>query len=284
MRSSTDRSSEHQPLFNHAPQEATEQMPTLSIITVTYNRADVLKHNLASVSGQTFTDIEHIIVDNMSSDGTDQMVSDYRTTAPYPVIYIREPDTGIYNAMNKGLRTASGVWTHILNSDDGYAKPTVLQELFRKELGGYDLIANAVLMVEDCAEQTQHIWIPNYDDRINHYNFPHTGTITRTSFYRIHGYYREDFRIVSDAVYGIEHYPKANYTIVESPLVIMRRGGASESPSFRNIYEKMLCLLCYHRFPLLKKAEIGAKEFYRFLRGLAKQALNKNASAGSWKT
>lgn len=255
----------------------------LSIITVTYNRAHTLKNNLAGVAEQTFKDIEHIIVDNMSDDGTEQLVSDYQQEVTYPVIYIREPDTGIYNAMNKGLKVARGIWTHILNSDDAYARPTALQELFCRELNGYDLIANTVLMLEESEPKKQHIWIPRYDHRLNHYNFAHPGLIIRSGFYRTHGYYREDFKIVSDAIHGIEHYPKAKYMIVERPLAVMLRGGASESSSFRNIYEKMVCLLCYHRFPVRMKVVSAAKEIYHFLRRLVRKTLNRAAPVASRK-
>ena len=258
-------------------------MPILSIITATYNRAHTLKDNLESVASQTFHDIEHIIVDNMSQDGTEQLVSDYRASVPYAVIYIREPDSGIYNAMNKGLKLATGIWAHILNSDDVYADPTVLQEVFRKDLDGFDLVTNAVLMVDDSEDQKKHVWIPRYDDLIDHYSFPHTGIITRNNFYRTHGYYREDLRIVSDAIYGIEHYPKANYTVVERPLVIMSRGGASERPSLNTVYEKMLCLFRYHRFPRMTKAKMAFRELYYFFSTAAKQALRRNAATGSQK-
>lgn len=253
-------------------------MPTLSIITVTYNRAAPLRHNLASVAQQTFSDIEHIIVDNMSSDGTQKIVEDYRRMVAYPVVYIREPDTGIYNAMNKGLKLATGVWTHILNSDDMYASPKSLEKVYQINLDGFDLVANAVLLVEDTEEQKRRIWIPRFNDSIDHYNFPHTGIITRSDFYRTHGYYREDFRIVSDAIYGIEHYPKANYTIIESPFVIMGRGGASERPSPRNVYEAMICLFFYHRFPWMTKAEMAVRELFYFFRTAAKQALWRSPS------
>ncbi|GAI64996.1 unnamed protein product, partial [marine sediment metagenome] len=66
--------------------------------------------NLESVSSQNFKNKEHIIIDNLSNDGTEDLIKNYKTNVTYPVIYIREKDFGIYNAMNKGIRIAKGDW------------------------------------------------------------------------------------------------------------------------------------------------------------------------------
>ena len=104
-------------------------MVKLSIITATYNNVIGLKRNIDSVLNKTFKDKEHIIVDNLSNDGTDLLVKDYAGNAGYPVIYIRERDNGIYNAFNKGIKAANGKWVHILNSDDCYYNDSSLAVL-----------------------------------------------------------------------------------------------------------------------------------------------------------
>jgi glycosyltransferase involved in cell wall biosynthesis len=241
-------------------------MPTLSIITVTYNRAESLQRNIASVLAQTFADIEHIVVDDMSNDGTEQTVCEYQPTAPYPVIYIREPDTGIYNAINKGLRRAAGVWTHILHSDDQYAGPSALSNVFARDLSRYDLIANAILVTDTTRLAQQRLWLPEYKSDIRHYNFPHTGVILRKAFYEKYGYYDERFRIVSDGIHNALHYPKASYLIIDAPLVVMSGAGISTRPSVRNLYESTVCVLFYHQFPWRVKAAIIRQYVFLYLK------------------
>lgn len=93
----------------------------LSIITINYNNATGLKKTLDSVASQTYTDFEHIIVDGASIDGSvDEIItySQLPIANRHKITWISEPDTGIYNAMNKGVRMANGEYTLMLNSGD----------------------------------------------------------------------------------------------------------------------------------------------------------------------
>jgi glycosyltransferase len=101
-------------------------MTPLSIVTVTYNAAETLRTCLDSVAGQHL-DVEHLIVDGASTDGTLAILE--QAQAAGRIRYISEPDNGIYDAMNKGLRLATGDVIGILNADDFYASPEVLTEV-----------------------------------------------------------------------------------------------------------------------------------------------------------
>jgi glycosyltransferase involved in cell wall biosynthesis len=91
----------------------------ISIVTITYNAEAVLQRTLDSVSSQTYRDIEHLIIDGASKDGTMDLVSRYKVRdLPYEVRVVREPDKGIYDAMNKGLRLATGEYIVFLNAGD----------------------------------------------------------------------------------------------------------------------------------------------------------------------
>ncbi|HVW61765.1 MAG TPA: glycosyltransferase family 2 protein, partial [Puia sp.] len=97
----------------------------ISIITATYNSAATVEDTLACVSGQRYTDIEHIIVDGRSSDRTLEIVAQF----PHVAKIISEKDKGIYDAMNKGIGMATGDVVGILNSDDMYTDPQVLSHV-----------------------------------------------------------------------------------------------------------------------------------------------------------
>ena len=90
--------------------------PLLTVITVCLNRADTIAVALASVAGQPGCDIEHLVIDGASTDGTQEIL------ARWPgVRVLSEPDRGLYDAMNKGLRLARGRYVLLLNSDDALA-------------------------------------------------------------------------------------------------------------------------------------------------------------------
>ena len=91
----------------------------ISIVTITYNAEAVLQRTLDSVSSQTYRDIEHLIIDGASKDGTMDLVSRYKVRdLPYEVRVVSEPDKGIYDAMNKGLRLATSEYIVFLNAGD----------------------------------------------------------------------------------------------------------------------------------------------------------------------
>lgn len=101
----------------------------LSIITINYNNAEGLKKTLASVAAQSVTEFEHVVVDGASTDGSADIIREYAASASYPVRWVSEPDKGIYNAMNKGLRMASGEYVQVLNSGDIYASEHVVADM-----------------------------------------------------------------------------------------------------------------------------------------------------------
>ncbi len=99
----------------------------ISVITVCFNAASVIEGCLASVAEQTFADVEHIVIDGGSSDETVATVKRY----PHVAVLVSEPDQGIYDAMNKGLRHVTGNYVLFLNADDHFASATALADAVR---------------------------------------------------------------------------------------------------------------------------------------------------------
>jgi glycosyltransferase involved in cell wall biosynthesis len=108
----------------------------VSIITITYNSAQTIEDTIQSVLSQDYSDIEYIIVDGASKDGTLEIIERYRNSIS---TVISERDKGIYDAMNKGVQKATGDVIGILNSDDFYADTSVISDLVRTmQLAGSD--------------------------------------------------------------------------------------------------------------------------------------------------
>ena len=101
----------------------------ITIITATYNSADTLRDTFNSILGQTYQDFESVIVDGASKDSTMDIVHEYEPRFQGRIRWISEPDKGIYDAMNKGLRMATGDIIGVLNSDDFYYDDRVLEDI-----------------------------------------------------------------------------------------------------------------------------------------------------------
>lgn len=110
----------------------------LSIVTINYNNAEGLRRTLSSVAAQTYRDIEHIIIDGGSTDGSADAIKEYVSANPnkdpffkHAIKWISEKDNGIYNAMNKGIRKATGAYIQILNSGDTLAALDVTERMIK---------------------------------------------------------------------------------------------------------------------------------------------------------
>lgn len=101
--------------------------PLVSIVTVVYNGEKYLEHTILSVLNQTYKNIEYIIIDGGSTDGTLDIIRKYENRINY---WISEKDDGIYDAMNKGIDSATGEWINFMNAGDIFADKNVLYDVF----------------------------------------------------------------------------------------------------------------------------------------------------------
>lgn len=125
----------------------------VSIITVVYNGADTIEQTILSVLGQTYKNIEYIIIDGLSTDGTRNVVEKYMDSIS---CFVSEADNGLYDAMNKGIQYATGEIIGIINSDDWYAEDAVekIVNLFGQK--DVDLVyGNVVFVYPDGREKLQ---------------------------------------------------------------------------------------------------------------------------------
>ena len=132
----------------------------ISIITATYNSEKTLKNTLESVLKQTYTNYEHIIIDGDSKDNTMEIVKQYEEKYQGKLRYISEKDSGIYDAMNKGIKMATGDIIGILNSDDIYANENVLEKIAEKfkQTNCDGTYANLIFMDEETMSKPKRIW------------------------------------------------------------------------------------------------------------------------------
>ena len=135
--------------------------PLISVITITYNAAETLPLTMESVAEQTFRDFEHIVVDGASSDDT---ISIARRMGRHDLRLISEPDEGLYDAMNKGLKTARGRYLIFLNSGDRFHSPDTLEAYADAiEKRNPDIIYGETDIVDICGKRIgpRHLSVPD---------------------------------------------------------------------------------------------------------------------------
>jgi len=120
-------------------------LPNITIITVSYNAVKTIEDTILSVINQTYPNIEYIIIDGGSTDGTLDIIKKYQDKITY---WVSEPDKGIYDAMNKGTLKATGVWLNFMNAGDTFYDHQVLEKVFKdKDWSNTDVIYGDVVYV-----------------------------------------------------------------------------------------------------------------------------------------
>lgn len=180
----------------------TDSLVKLSIITINRNNAAGLEKTMQSVAAQTFKEFEYIVVDGASTDESVEVIKKYEPQFAH-LKWVSEPDEGIYNAMNKGLRMASGDYIQILNSADCLASEDVTGRMLEAlEKADYPsiLYGNMVKcfldgrkMVDKCFAGQEITMLGMYTGTLNH----DPAYISHDLFER-YGYYDESLKIVSD--------------------------------------------------------------------------------------
>jgi glycosyltransferase len=207
-------------------------MTTLSLITATYNAEATIRHCLQSVSGQTYTP-EHLIIDGCSTDNTAAIARDYRG---HKLNVFTGPDKGIYDAMNKGIRQTTGEIVGILNADDFYASPTVLQDVVQAfEDPAVDACYGDLCYVEyeDTGKIVRYWRSYDYDYRKFYHGWmpPHPTFFVRRSAYERFGFFNLELGSAADYELMLRFLVRHRLHTVYIPklMVRMRTGGVSNA-------------------------------------------------------
>ena len=181
----------------------------LTIITINYNNASGLKKTIESVLCQTSKDFEFIIIDGASTDGSVEIIQTFKLSNFQTLNYLSEPDSGIYNAMNKGIRKANGKYIQFLNSGDWLVDEFVVENMLH-ELNAYNtqlndkseetdiLIGRKISVREDGKMRTEQN--SPYVGLVTFYGstLQHTSAYINRSLFDKYGLYDENLKIVSD--------------------------------------------------------------------------------------
>jgi glycosyltransferase len=210
----------------------------VSIITVSLNAAKTISATLSSVASQTYPDIEHIVVDGGSTDGTQDVVKGFQHVAKF----ISETDNGLYDAMNKGLTLSTGKIVVILNADDFYAHAGIIDKVVTCfEEKKVDAVYGDLVYVN--ADYTKIIrkWQAGHFNRNQFYKgwmVPHPTFFVKRECYEKWGYFDTSLKYAADYELMLRFLFKNNITnnYLPETLVIMKSGGKSNSSIFNRFY------------------------------------------------
>ncbi len=174
----------------------------LSIITINRNNATGLEKTLQSVASQSFKEFEYIVIDGASTDDSVEIVKKYESQFAH-LKWVSEPDAGIYNAMNKGIRRASGDYIQILNSGDSLAADDVTERMLEAldKMGEPSILYGNMIKcfpdgrryVDNGIGGQEVTFLLFYLGTLNH-----DPTYIRRTLFNKYGYYDESLKIVSD--------------------------------------------------------------------------------------
>ena len=213
--------------------------PKISIITVSFNSAKTIKETIESILIQDYNNIEYIIIDGGSSDETIDIVKSYSEKISY---FISEKDNGIYDAMNKGIKAATGDIVGILNSDDFYPNSFVLSNVAKtfKKYNCDAVYGDLVYVKAKDTTQIKRYWqAGNYNtSKIkNGWMLPHPTFFVKKVMYDRHGLYNSDLKRAADYEMILKLLYKENISVHYIPMILvkMRMGGASNSTFLNRI-------------------------------------------------
>lgn len=252
----------------------------VTIITVTYNSAKFLEQSLQSVISQHYSDIEHIIIDGGSTDGTLDIIKKYQ---PHIARWISEKDSGMYDAINKGMRMATGDIIGTLNSDDMLASRDVVTAIVNNftRYNAEAVYGDIVYVQQDNTQKVLRTW--NGDEynreKIKYGWMPahpsfyiRKKIIERCGFYETHFYTAADYEFMIRYLY----FHSVNACYLPKLIVRMRSGGMSNGSISRRLRANRRDYLA------MKKNKVPFAMFISILKPLRKIHQFKNIFTNSF--
>ncbi|WP_394127503.1 glycosyltransferase family 2 protein [Vibrio hepatarius] len=222
----------------------------VSIVTVCFNSENTIRDTLESIANQSYTDIEHIVIDGGSMDKTNKIIEDYRSTIK---AHISERDNGLYDAMNKGIELATGDVIGILNSDDVLMNESTIDNIVKAFSPNIDGVYGDVVF---CKQGDLNSITRFYSSRSANYGnlkrgiMPaHPSLYLRRKCFTELGVYSLDYKIAADFDFIARLFSKEKYQLkyLAQPLVKMREGGVSTSGFRANLLLNKEILYSLHK-------------------------------------
>lgn len=236
-------------------------MITISIITATYNVEICLENLIKSIIPQKTSEIEFIIIDGGSKDNTLNIIKKHDTIIDY---YVSEPDNGIYDAWNKGIKAAKGEWVMFLGADDILLPDAIDTYIsYINNIQSDDSILSSKVRMVSSAQQEIRVvgekwnW---YKHQKGKYSLAHPGMLHKKTLFSQFGFYDTNFKICADSEFLLRVDKNIKGGFVDLITVNMQVGGMSDS--YKALYESFLIRKKNNSLPYFSNF---IRLFYRFI-------------------
>ncbi|MCS6941792.1 MAG: glycosyltransferase [Geminocystis sp.] len=208
------------------------ELPLITVITVVLNKEKFLEETIQSVIAQTYPNVEYLIIDGGSTDGTLDIIRRYEEYIDY---WVSEKDGGIYDAMNKGINVASGEWINFMNGGDSFFQEKVLEKVFTNHWKDVDVIYGNHQVVYPGrrrivkAGEIKHIWKGS--------QFCHQSAFVRKKAYKVYGF-NTSRDIAADFEFFYTLYKKnMNFKYIDLVIANYPAGGLSDVRRIKTLLE-----------------------------------------------
>lgn len=234
----------------------------VSIITVVRNGADHIRQTIESVLSQTYPEIEYIIIDGLSTDGTVEIIRSYSDRLAF---WKSESDAGIADAFNKGLEHATGSYIQFLNADDLLAGPEVVQQIVQ-EIHAHNypalLYGDIALIDRDSARVVQKLRLPFTEKGfLRGRSLPHPALFTHRKYFEKYGNFDNRFRIAMDYDWMLRGIFNERVVQVRILVSLFRLGGISTTHQ-RLSRDEVVIALKKNKFIVSKAQELGLRAYF----------------------
>lgn len=241
----------------------------ITIITVVFNGRDHIENTIKSVISQDYYNVEYIVIDGGSTDGTIQILSKYNDNLDY---WISEPDDGIADAFNKGIKLAKGEVIGLINADD-YFMPNALRYVMKIHSSSDPKIISGSMIILN-HNRPDRLWYSTLAGFEREMTIAHPATFIPLSLYGKNGFFDLNFKVAMDYELLLRMKSQGtNFVLLENVLVTMRAGGISSKQYWRGLKEIYLCQKLYNKNFSPVKANLFIR--FRFFQATTMQFLDK---------
>ena len=259
--------------------EGSEGAPLISVITAVFNGAEHIEETILAVAEQTYPNVEHIVVDGGSTDGTVAILEEHSDKLGY---WVSEPDKGIYDAMNKGIELVSDPGSYVLfaNSDDHLYSREALERVISQS-SGEDLVYGKMVLTDGDISGVAGRRV-DFDD-LAQQTLCHPATFVRRRVFDQVGKFDTSYRIAADYDHIVRCFAAPVTTrFVDVIVATMRMGGVSDDRFLLSCRERKNVIR--KRFPLVPRLKgILQVNFYDIPRNTARHWIDRAGLLGHWR-
>jgi glycosyltransferase involved in cell wall biosynthesis len=214
--------------------------PLITVVTVVFNGEKSLEETIKSIITQTYYNIEYIIIDGNSTDNSLNIIRQYEHTIDY---WMSSPDTGIYDAMNKGACLATGAWICFMNAGDTFYSLSTIDDIFCGSMSQYDVIYGNTVFNYDYFSKIVHAnEISAFSKKMP---FVHQSAFINSDLQRTYPF-RTDLKIAADYDFFFKLYRIGKiFFHCDKNISVALPGGMSDSNRIRSVYERWRVVSSY---------------------------------------